>query len=46
MWDPAWSRNVPEPVQEGRLKSRTPADLAVEVVRRGLEAATGTQQQQ
>ena len=46
MWDPAWSKNVPEPVQEGRLKSRTPADVAVEAVRRGLEAATGTQQQQ
>ena len=44
MWDPAWSKASPEPVQEGRVKSRTPVDLGIEVVHQRLEAATGTQQ--
>ena len=45
MWDPAWSKASPEPVQEGRVKSRTPVDLGIEVVHQRLEAATGTQLQ-
>ena len=45
MWDPAWSKASPEPVQEGRVKSRTPLDLGIEVVHQRLEAATGTQLQ-
>jgi hypothetical protein len=43
MWDPAWSKESPEPVMEGRVKSRTPVDLGIEVVHQRLEAATGAQ---
>jgi hypothetical protein len=43
MWDPAWAKESPEPVREGRVKSRTPVDLGIEVVHQRLEAATGAQ---
>ena len=43
MWDPAWAKESPEPVREGRVKSRTPVDLGIEVVHQRLEAATSAQ---